>query len=131
VNATATTVTARVLRPEAWPRLAGTELAPIVPGLNPQQAYVVVVEDDTGAIVGCWALLYLLHAEGVWIAEPHRKRGAVARRLFQATMQLARAFGETAVTTGSVSPEVERLLVRRLQAVPWPGTQYSFPTGGV
>ncbi len=80
-------VTTRILPREDYGRLAGTELEAVREQL-PESASVVVVEDD-GEIVGCWALMPVLHAEGVWIAERERKRGRVALRLLRAMSDTA------------------------------------------
>ena len=54
-------MTTRLLPPEEWDKLDG-ELAQVRDHLDPDRAAVVVVEDGD-QVVGCWALLQVLHAE--------------------------------------------------------------------
>jgi hypothetical protein len=111
------TYTTRLLPPEDWARLAGTELGPVVGCLDPTQTVVIVVEDDAGAIVGCWALYSQWHAEGVWVAPGHRGKVAVARHLIDGLMVSARGLGAKAVWTAALTPEIERLVRRHLRGV--------------
>ncbi len=99
----------RVLPPEEWPRLNGTELEALWPKLDPGRARVVVVERD-GAIVGAWGLVPIVHVEGAWIAPECRGRAGVARRLYAAMQAAARAMGAPFVWTGAESDGVRRLI---------------------
>ena len=92
----------RILPPEEWGRLEGTELETVWPVLSPTDAQIVVVEDGP-AIVGCWAVIRYVHVEGIWIAPAYRGRFAVGRRLWRAMGQVARAWGASAVWTAAVS----------------------------
>jgi len=120
-------MTSRILPPEEWPRLAGTEAETIWPLLSPETARVLVIEQDA-EIVGCWLLYPLLHAECVWIAPAHRGRGAVARRLLALMRRVAQSLGWRTVITAACSDEVRRLL-DHLGAVPIPGTHHAIPIG--
>lgn len=120
-------MTSRVLPLEEWSRLAGTELDAVWPHLNPETARVLVVE-DAGAIVGTWALFHVVHAEGVWIAETHRGKTAVARRLLKAMRQAATEMGAAVVATAALTPDVEGYLAT-LGAVTLPGTHYALSVG--
>jgi len=122
-------MTTRILPAEEWGKLDG-ELAQVRDHLDPASTAVVVVEDGD-QVVGCWALLSVLHAEGVWIAPGRRGRAGVARRLMQATLEVAQQLGAKTIITGALTPEVERLLTRHLGAAPVPGKQFVFATGGV
>lgn len=102
-------MTTRILPPEEWHRLAGTELETVWPLLPPTHTTVMVVEED-GAIVGCWALLTALHAEGLWIAPAFRQRPSVGRRLLRAMRQQARASGYRAVLTACIGEPIRTLL---------------------
>jgi hypothetical protein len=73
-------MTTRILPPDEWHRLTGTELGGVP--LDPANAVVVVVEEDED-IVGRWAFLRVIHAEGFWIAPEHQKRVAVFRHLLR------------------------------------------------
>src|SRR4030095_8022164 len=95
-------------RPE-WNRLPeGCELAQIAATL-PDTVRVYVVEDHD-EIVGAWALVLMAHAEGLWIAEPHRKRAAVLRHLIAALETGALDVGVSAVVAGSDSAAMTDLL---------------------
>lgn len=112
----------RILPREEWPRLAGTELEAVWPHL-PASAQVIVVEDGD-AIVGCWAVFPLVHVEGLWIAESHRKNPRIAIQLLRGMEAIAGAMGAQAVNTGAMTPDVVRLLEKR-GAVELPGRHFS------
>lgn len=115
-------MTTRLLPRAEWPRLAGTELEDVCAAL-PQTAQVVAVEDETGALIGCWAAFPVLHVEGVWIAPAHRGKTTVARRLWRAMGETLRSvFQTTAACTSAVTPDIEGLL--RNRATRLPGTHY-------
>lgn len=116
----------RLLPVEEWPKLADTGLAEVISCLPPT-AHVLVVETDDGAIVGCWTLIQTYHAEGLWIADAHRGRVAVARQLWRGLCDLASRLGVSSVVTGSLSPVVDRLL-RHVEAHAIPGQQYVLST---
>ena len=118
-------MTARILPGDEWPALSGTELETIWPYLDPATARVVVVEED-GAIIGCWAGFPLFHAEGVYIAPAHRGRASVARHLLLGMRSLAKDAGARSIITGAIDPLVAEMLLK-LGAVALPGTQYALP----
>jgi hypothetical protein len=122
-------MTARVLPPADWPRLAETDLREWA--LLPTSAVtVVVVEDVDGAIVAHVALFSAAHAEKAWVAPAHRQRGVVFGALVDALRQTARAeFGTAAVVAGAAS-ETMRTLLDKLGATRLPGDYYSLPTRG-
>jgi len=119
-------MTARLLPREEWAKLHGTELDAAVPYL-PEPTHVVVVEQD-GQIVGCWALMSYLHVEGLYIAPEHRKRGRVGWRLWQAMRDLVRSQGASVVLTAALSDEV-RTLLAHVGATKLPGDHYVLPMG--
>lgn len=121
-------MTTRILPPSEWPRLAGTELETVYPHMDPDQSDVVVVEQD-GRIVACWALLRVYHVEGLWVAPEYRKRGRAGWRLLEAMRGLCRRVGARAVCTAACTPEVARLITQ-LRGVPLPGDQYMLPMEG-
>lgn len=110
-------MTTRLLPFEEWSRLSETALAPLVNVSHPLRLSVLVVEDDAGAIVGCWGLLTFLHAEGLWIAPEHRTKASVARHLLRAMKQAVAERGEAVVLTGSQDPAIDRLIEH------WGGTR--------
>jgi len=121
-------MTTRVLPRHEWPRLKGTELETLWP-LLPQDADVLVVEED-GDIVGCWALYLLPHVEGVWVHPAHRGRGGVVRRLLSGMRTLVYALQrDTAVQTGALDTEdgaVVAEMLKKLGAVELPGRHFAW-----
>lgn len=121
-------MTARELPYNEWHRLAGTEAEQVWPTLNQGVSTVVVVEDE-GRIVGCHILMYLLHAECLWIHPDHRGRSSVARRLWSAVQRLATAAGATTLITAACDERVRGLLAH-VGAVELPGRHYVVPLKG-
>ena len=115
---------ARLLWPEEYPRLVGTELEAVYPHL-PAGAQVLVVEDD-GRIVGCWAFFQAWHAEGIWIAPEHRGRGSVARRLLSGMRHVLRRMQARTVVTGATDDRVADLIAR-IGGSELPGRQFVVP----
>ena len=116
----------RVLPVAEWDRLIGTELGEVVKAhALPADAEVVVVE-DSGEIVGCWSLIPYWHCEGIYVAESHRGKMAVQRRLWTGMMRLAKLHGAKALLTGCVSDRVQHLL-EHAGAVRLPGETYILP----
>jgi alkylation response protein AidB-like acyl-CoA dehydrogenase len=122
-------MTTRILPPEEWHRLTGTEVESIVPGLDPAQTAVLVVEDGA-AIIGTWVLLRMVHVECFWIAPAHRGKAGVAARLLRTMRGLLPAWGSTCPITGSVTPEMTSM-IERLGGIKLPGDQFALPMGGV
>jgi hypothetical protein len=120
-------VTTRLLPPEEWHRLAGTEAEGIVPALDPVDARVLVVEDQ-GAIVGTWVLMRIVHAECVWIAPSHRGKASVAGRLLAGMRSLARIWGSQTVWTCALTDDVAGM-VTKLGGVTLPGRHFALPVG--
>jgi hypothetical protein len=115
--------TTRVLPPDEYPRLAGTEAEGLWP-LLPPDSRVIVIEDPDGRIIGCWTLFRPLHAECLWVAPAHRKGSSVFRRLLCGMFTQASAMDAKAVVTASRSDEVTRLL-RNFGADELPGRHYT------
>ncbi len=102
----------RILPVDEWPRLAHLELGKAVPHLDPRFTSIAVVEDDSGAIVACWAAITVVHAEGVWI-DPAYRKSSVALRLWRRMKAIVSDLGRSSVLTGCDSPEIARLLERQ------------------
>lgn len=118
-------MTSRILPPEEWPRLAGTELETSWPQL-PRDAQVVVVEDGS-RIVACWAVFRIVHVEGAWIAPKYRKRSPrITIGLLRAMQRAARAWGADYVWTGACTDDV-RDLIWKLGGKPIPFDCYALP----
>lgn len=121
-------MTTRILPPDEWPRLAGTEADQVWAHLDPSTAQVLVVEDD-GVIVGCWILMQMYHVECLWVSPDHRQQGAVQRRLWTGMQRQAEAVGATVVQTAAVSDQVRDLL-DHVRAQKIPGDAYALVMGG-
>lgn len=119
-------MTHRLLPPDEWPRLADTpQLGPVWAQLPVASASVLVVEDGD-RIVGTWAFLHVLHAEGVYVDPAHRGRGAVARHLWRGMREIARLTGAAAVWTGANTDDVAALLLAH-GATKFPVDSYVLP----
>ncbi len=105
-------MTTRELPREEWGKIVEAEAGRDVLAAAPSdtQIRVVVVEDEAGAVVGSWLVYPAVHVEGFWIAEAHRGRGSVLRRLLLGMTKAARTFGVAAVMTQSMSPKVDDLV---------------------
>jgi hypothetical protein len=122
-------MTHRILPPDEWPKLHGTELETVWPFLDPQTARVIVVEEH-GDITGCWALFSQVHAEGLWIKPECRGQSAVGRHLLVAMKHHALQMGARSVATASLSQTVSELLAH-IGAVELVGQHYSIPIGRI
>lgn len=118
-------MTTRLLPREEWPRLQGTEAEPLYPLLQPERSIVVVVEDGD-RIVGCHVLLWVLHAECLWIHPDHRGKASVGRRLWATVQRTARACGVHALMTAACDDAVRKLL-KHAGASPVCGDHFMVP----
>lgn len=98
----------RVLPSREWSRLAGTDLGSVLPQCSSDTTLVLVVEDGD-RIVGCWAALTVIHAEGVWIAPEHRGKSSVARRLWAGMRKMLHG-KVSAVLTGAADESIRALI---------------------
>lgn len=120
-------MTTRVLPPAEWPRLAGTELDTVWPVMDPEKTRVVVVE-DAGVIIACWAALVTVHVEGLWIAPTHRGKGGAARRLLRGMREAVTSLGASVVFTASTTDEMDTL-IERAGGVRLPGDHFALGMG--
>ncbi len=119
-------ITAHVLDRGDWHRLAETGLPlDVWSKLDPRDVQVVVVEDD-GVIVRCWATLACRHVEGFWCRPDHRGQAGTLRRLFVEMRTRLKALGATTVVTHAVTPDVVKLL-ESAGASRLPGDSYLLP----
>ncbi len=109
----------RVLPIEEWSRLEDIPTS--------LRTCVVVVEDH-GRIVGCWSFAMCVHAEDLWVAADHRRKGAVVRRLLRAAGAVASDAGVQSVCVGVVDAEVQAL-VAKMGGVALDGAPYVMPLG--
>lgn len=119
-------MTDRILPQSEWNKLDGREIARAIPYMRPHDVQIIVVEDGP-KIVGAWAVLRVVQLEGVWIDPDYRKRGSVARRLLNRTLEVARSLAPHWAFTGAETPEVADLLTKHLGAVKYPADQYLIP----
>lgn len=118
----------RILPRADWTRLAGTELAYLVPYADVDGRFsvqVFVVEED-GRITACWARMAVEHLEGLWVAPEARGNPAVAKLLLGAMVDSLTADGFTQVVTQSNDELVDRLL-QHVGATPIPGRAWTIP----
>ena len=105
-------MTVRTLPREEWGKIieadGGRDILAAAPPTSHLQ--VVVVEDESGAIVGSWLVYQAVHVEGLWVAPAHRGRGSVMRRLLAGMTRAARALGVSSVMTHSMDPKIDDLL---------------------
>jgi len=116
----------RILPPEEWGRL-DEGLSTVLNSV--QDASMIVVEDDTGRIIGTMGVLRMTHFEGLWIAPEHR-RGYVLGRLLRGAEGLAREKGETWAIGGAADKdELMDGLIRRRGGSELPLRFYVMPLG--
>lgn len=103
---------ARVLPFAEWWRLGGTELDHLS-GLDqePEGVRVVVVEQE-GELVACWASVTAMHVEGLWYRPDKHHSSAVGRALLEEMTRLLQSAGATEVLTLAVSEEIEAMIAR-------------------
>lgn len=106
-------MTTRVLPPDEWSRLADTELGPMLAAITPGAATVVVAEDESGAAIGCWALVTFVHLEGMWVRPDHRGKASVLKRMWNTICDIATDRGICAVYTGAADPMVAKWITNR------------------
>lgn len=105
-----TPYTARVLPPEEWAALAGTPLGDSGFAPLPDHAgFVMVVEDVGGRVVGTWSAYGVVHLEGCWIHEAHRKSPSLLRVAVSTMFRELRQRGLTQVLTVTQTDEVAAL----------------------
>lgn len=113
----------RILPPEEWPRLAGTEAESVWPHVKPDTARVLVVEDD-GQIVATLMLLTVLHAECLWVKSSHRRSAGFA--LMRGMRSEAADLGASHVVGASRTPAVSKL-IRHVGGKPIPAEFFVVP----
>lgn len=115
----------RILPPEEWHRLEGTEAGDVWQTFDPEQTRVIVVEED-GKIIGTWTVMRTVHVECLWAAPEYRGSFGLARRLLAGMREIASGWGARNVFTGSMSPHVTDL-IRRFGGIPAPCEYFILP----
>ena len=122
-------LTVRELPSAEWPRLQGTELGSTWEALPADRATVIVVENEDGLIVGTWAILSIVHTEGLGVAPPYQHRGRVARLLLREGAKIMRRLGVTSFVTGAATGEMADYL-DRMGGIEIPARFFSVPLEG-
>ena len=122
-------MTSRILPPAEWSRLTGTDMDEIARRLPATCGAQILVVEAHDQIVATWALIPMMHAEGLWIHPQYRRRFGVVARLLRGMRALAQRAGLAAVWTGAISPEVEDF-IHRLGGRPLPGRAFLLPMRG-
>jgi hypothetical protein len=121
-------MTHRILLPSEYDRLRGMDLDVLLPHL-PADACVLVVEDETGAVVACTSFFPMWHLECTEIRSTHRGRSSVVRHLLAGIRETAADLGVTRVLTAATDDQI-RAYLTRLHAEPLPeATHYVWPLG--
>lgn len=120
-------MTTRILPPEEWSRLTGTELERVATEIDNRDGVSVIVVEDEGEIIGCWALMTVAHVEGLWIAPAHRRKGGgVFRKLWREMCRLTLDKGIGAVFTHGATPDM-RTWIQALGGQPMTGEGFVLP----
>lgn len=108
-------MTVRILPPAEWARLAGTEAQALWKHLDPERAKVVVVEEH-GQIIATHTLMWVLHAECLWVHPGWRGRLSVLGRLWMKVQAVARAMGARTLMTAQIPEQPILPLLQRVGA---------------
>jgi hypothetical protein len=120
-------MTRRLLPPEEWPKLGDTpELGAVWQLLDPASTSVLVVEDGE-KLVGCWAFITVLHAEGVYVDPGYRSNAGVARHLWRGMRECADSLKAAACWAAVDTPQIVALLEAH-GAQKFPFDSYVLPT---
>jgi hypothetical protein len=115
-------MTHRILPRADYARLDGTYLAPLRRAI-PEQARVVIVEDEQGQIIASWLAFAQVHLEGVNIADDYRHSAQVVRHLLRGMREAVDELGASRVTSASDTEMVTDLLLH-MGAEPLPGQHF-------
>jgi hypothetical protein len=115
-------MTVRLLPRDEWDRLKA--LTPILCVL-PENARILVAEDEAGVIIGHVAEFQAWHVDGLWI-DPRYRDGSVWRRLLHQVQADMHDRGVRGVVTASISDAMTDYLTR-MGATPQPGTALIWP----
>ena len=103
-------LTARILPPEEWHRLE-TGFPPLGTTLRPEDAQVVVVEDD-GRIVSSVGVFRITHFESLWIDPTYKGNAGMARMLMRTAIEAARKWTDQWVWGASGTSKMNTILYR-------------------
>jgi hypothetical protein len=120
-------VIARVLPPNEWQKIRGTELPAVIDDAPTDDVEVIVVEDDAGELVAGVSRVRITHLEGLWVRPDYRGNAGVWRRLIQVALKTPSRWNDSWVMAGSASDQMRRLL-NRLGGVTVPMDTYLLKT---
>lgn len=104
-------VKARLFQPEEWERLRDygpfKAAGKVLP--DPQHAFVLVLEEASGEIVGCWMARDMVLLEGLFLSPEHRHSHGAAKTLFLAMIAALDQRGVSQAMTLIQDPYVEGL----------------------
>ena len=122
---------ARVLDETEWTLQGHTDMSLVLGASDPGATVVVVVEDDSGAVVGSIAAMRIVHLEGTWIAPEYRGNPAVARKLLRAGLGAARSLGAQKWVYINSDEDRTANMIERLGGQSMPIATHAVPTNGV
>jgi hypothetical protein len=117
----------RILPPEEWHRLKGTEAEAVWPYLYPKNTSIIVSEVGD-RIIATWVLMRVVHAECIWI-DPEYRGSIVWRGIMRTAREVAKGWGVGQLITGSISQYVTDLILR-LGGYPVPCQSFVLPLFG-
>jgi len=81
----------RELPPDEYALLDATPLAQGIGPIKPSASHrVISAQDSSGRIVGYWFVNAVLHLEPLWIADEHRGRAGLVRRMWKGVQRIMR-----------------------------------------
>lgn len=121
-------MTARFLTlPDDAGKLVGTPWEGLQP--PPETTSLLVVEDESGVVVGTWSLAILPHLEGFWVDPGHRSRASVVRALLTYMFRHLQKAGVDTVLTHAPGQHIDDFLTR-LGGEPLPGRAFKLSVTG-
>lgn len=119
---------ARILPPEDWSRLEGTEIPAMLPYMEPQNIAIAAVEDNSGEIAASVCVLRVTHFEGLSLRD--KGNAGVFRALIRQAYAVPRVRGESWVLGGAEDGDTKMdSLCRRLGGRPLSLKFYAMPVG--
>ena len=121
----------RILNQDEYDRLEESGEPQIYPHVNPEDMFVVAIEDESNNIVAQMTVAKVTHFESVWIAPEHRGNPAIVRALLGQAFALADASGARWVMGGADegNPQMASYL-ERLKGTPIRAQFYALPVRG-
>lgn len=118
---------ARILPPEEWNAVRGKGFDGMLPLIEPENARVVVVEED-GEVVAHLGVLRVTHLESLWVHPRYRGNAGLGRRLLRKAMEAVRPWATSWVMAQVADNDVCEL-VRRLGGVRIAADSYAMTVG--